>query len=334
MVTQSEVAKKAGVSFITVSRVINNRENVKEETRKKVLKVIKELGYYPNFLARGLNINKTFAIGIIVPFTNHIFSTSYYVELLSGVEKACAEYNYHILLYPKKDEKEIIDYQQIFFERKVDGLIIIAPEINDKQIKVINKNDIPCVVVDGRQSGKNIIFIDSNNLDGAFFATEYLIKNNHKHIGFISGSTYMRNGKDRLDGYLKALRRYKISVREELIKNGDFSEDSGYIYMKELLSESQRPTAVFASNDTMAIGAMRAVQEKNLTVPDDISIIGFDDIKMLDFITPSLTTVKQFSFNMGYTASNYLIEKINGKMNIKSKIFNVELKIRDSVKRI
>lgn len=334
MVTQSEVAKKAGVSFITVSRVINNRENVKEETRKKVLKVIKELGYYPNSLARGLNINKTFTIGIIVPFTNHIFSTSYYVELLSGVEKACAEYNYHILLYPKKDEKDIIDYQQLFFERKVDGLIIIAPEINDKQIKVINKNDIPCVVVDGRQSGKNIIFIDSNNLDGAFFATEYLIKNNHKDIGFISGSTYMRNGKDRLDGYLKALKRYKLPVREGLIKNGNFSEDSGYIYMKELLSESQRPTAVFASNDTMAIGAMRAVQEKDLTVPDDMSIIGFDDIKMLNFITPSLTTVKQFSFNMGYTASNYLIEKINGKIDIKSKIFNVELKIRDSVKRL
>ncbi|MBU1077648.1 MAG: LacI family transcriptional regulator [Spirochaetes bacterium] len=333
MVTQSEVAKKAGVSFITVSRVVNNKGNVKEKTKKRVLKVIKELGYYPNSLGRGLNMNRTFTIGIIVPFTAHIFDTSYYIELLSGIETACAEQNYHILLYPKKEEKEEIDYQRLFFERKADGLLIIAPEVDDEQIRSINDNSIPCVVVDGRQSYKNIIFIDSDNVKGAYLATEYLIKMGHKRIAFLGGWTFVRNGMDRRNGYLKALEKYSISRNDRYIMKGDFTEHSGYANMITLLFLEERPTAVFAANDSMAIGAMSAIKENGLKIPDDISIIGFDDIKMLHYLSPSLSTVKQFSYDMGYTAAGFLIQKIN-KRQVQSMIFKVELKIRESVKGI
>ncbi len=335
MVTQSEVAKKAGVSFITVSRVINDKGNVKTETKKRVLKIIEKLGYYPNSLGRGLNMNRTFSIGIVIPFTSHIFRTPYYVELLSGVEKACAEKSYNILLYPKQEETEVIDYKRLFFERKADGLIVIAPELKDEQIKVIDEKKIPCVVVDGRQSGKNIIFIDSNNQKGSYIAVEFLIKNGHRKIGFISGWTFVRNGRDRYVGYKKALQKYNIKIKEEYIFSGDFTELSGYLNMQKMLSLPDIPTAVFAANDLMAIGAMRAIKEKKLRIPDDISIIGFDDIQILNYISPFLTTIKQFPFDMGYTSAKSLIDRIdNSSSLLRSKIFNVELMIRESVRKL
>lgn len=335
MVTQNDVAKKAGVSFMTVSRVINNKTNVKEKTREKILKAIKELSYYPNSLGRGLNMNKTFAIGILIPFTSHIFSTPYYIELLNGVEKACAENNYSLILYPKKEEYEEIDYQRPFFERKVDGLLIIAPRQFDKQLKKIQEKNIPCVVVDGRQTAENIIFIDSDNKKGAFKATETLIHKGHKRIAFISGWNFVTNGNDRMAGYKDALLQYQIPLRDEYIINGEFSEESGYHAMLQLINCAEKPTAIFAANDLMAIGAVRAIKEKGFNVPDDFSIIGFDDIKMTSYISPALSTVRQHSYEMGYTAATLLNQKINDhdKM-IPSKIFDVEVIIRDSIREI
>lgn len=334
MPSQKDVAKRAGVSFMTVSRVINNRENVDEKTRGRVLKVIKELSYYPNNLGRGLNTNKTFSIGIVIPFATQIFGIPYYVELMNGVEKACAEYNYEILLYPKKEEQEKVDYLKLFFERKVDGMLIIAPAINDSQVKLIDEKDIPCVVVDGRQAGNNVIFIDADNVKGGFMATEYIIQQGHKKIGFISGWDFVRNGIDRLTGYKNALKKYNIPINEECIVEGDFTQYSGYTGMMKLLKLPNKPTAIFAANDGMAIGAIKAIKEKNLRVPEDISLIGYDDIEIANYINPPLTTIKQFSFDMGYGAADLLIRKINNKNEkLESKVFDVQLVIRNSVRK-
>ncbi len=332
MVTQKDVAKKAGVSSMTVSRVINNQPNVKEETRRKVLKAIKELGYYPNTLARGLNTNKLFSIGIVIPFTSHLFSTPYYVELLTGIEKACAEYNYEMVFLPKKDEISPVDYCKLYYERKADGLLIIAPAINDEQIKKIEENKIPCVLIDGRFKGKNILFVDGDNVKGGFLATEYLIKKGHKKIGFISGWWFVRNTQDRLKGYKKALKKYSIKILPEYIVKGDFSEEAGYNGMNYLLNLKEKPTAVFCANDLMAIGAIKAVNQKGLKVPDDISIIGFDNIKLTEYYEPAITTIKQFAKEKGYKAVQLLLGLINNKKNLKSEIFDVELIERDSVK--
>ncbi|MDD5066726.1 MAG: LacI family DNA-binding transcriptional regulator [bacterium] len=335
MISQKDVAKKAGVSFMTISRVINNKGNVDEKTRAKVLRIIKEMGYYPNILGRGLNTNTTGSISVIIPFTTHIFGTEYYTELLNGVERACAENNYEILLNPKKEEITRLDYLKSFLERKSDGLLIIAPRIDDEQIRLIDEKSAPCVVIDGRQAQKNIVFIDGDNIKGGFLATEHLVRNNHTKIGFLSGWEFVRNGDDRLKGYRNALKKYQIGIRPEYIRKGDFTYASGYAGMMELLKLAERPTAVFAANDLMAMGALKAAKEMNLKIPDDISLVGYDDIAIANYVVPPLTTIKQFSYEMGYTAALYLIRKIRNKgEKLESRIFDVELIERDSVRKL
>lgn len=336
MVSQMDVAKKAGVSFMTVSRVINNKENVKEETRKKVLKAIKELGYYPNVLGRGLNINKTETIGILIPLCSHLFSTQYYIELLRGVEQYCAEKGFGLLFYPRRDESGNIDYQQLFQERRVDGLLIIAPPLKDLQLLTLMKKKIPFVVIDGREAGgknKKIVYVDADNIGGATKAVEYLIKLGHKKIAHISGWNYVANGKDRLYAYKRTLKRNNINIREDYIVEGDFTEISGYNAMKKLLELRERPTAVFAANDLMAIGAIKAIREKRLSVPDNISIIGFDDIPLASYAIPPLTTVHQPIFKMGYESAKILLKLITTqKPKVGSQIMETRLVIRNSTK--
>ncbi len=334
MVSQMDVAKRAGVSFMTVSRVINNKNNVKEATRKKVLKAIKELGYYPNVLGRGLNINKTETIGILIPLCSHLFSTQYYTELLRGVEQYCAESGFGILFYPRREESGDIDYQRLFQERRVDGLLIIAPPLKDLQLLTLIKKKIPFVVIDGRGSGgknKRVVYIDADNIGGASKAVEYLIKRGHKKIAHISGWLYVVNGKDRLYAYKNTLKKYKIPVKNEYIVKGDFTEISGYNAMKNLLKLKDRPTAVFAANDLMAIGAIKAIKEIGLSVPEEISIVGFDDIPLASYTIPPLTTVRQPAFQMGYEAAKNLIEMIKSqRTETKSKIMKTALIVRNS----
>jgi DNA-binding LacI/PurR family transcriptional regulator len=332
MVSQKDVARKAGVSFMTVSRVINNRSNVDDTTRKKVLKAVREMGYYPNILGRGLNINRTFSIGVIIPFTAQIFGTAYYIDVLKGIEKACADNSYEIVLCPKISENEKQDYLKLFLERKADGVLIIAPEIDDPQVRLIDEKNVPCVVVDGRQQGKNIVFIDGDNVKGAVLATSHLISMGHRRIGFIKGWDFVRNGADRLNGYKTCLKEHGIAISEELIVAGDFTQQSGYEGMMKLLGLAERPSALFAGNDLMALGAMKAIQEKGLEIPKDISIVGYDNIQAAQFSVPPLTTVRQFSSDMGYVAADLLIKRINDKKcRTESRIFDVELVVRRSV---
>lgn len=334
MISQKDVAKKAGVSFMTVSRVINNRSNVDEKTRTRVLRAVKEMDYYPNTLGRGLNINRTSSIGVVIPFTDRIFGTAYYIDVLKGIEKTCAERGYEIVLCPKKSEQERQDYLRLFLERKADGLLIIAPAIGDPQIPKISERAVPCVVIDGRQEGKNIIFIDGDNVRGAILATEHLIGRGHRNIGFISGWDFVKNGRDRLTGYREALKKNGIVFKPENVVPGDFTQESGYRGMNTLLDLEERPTALFASNDLMAIGAMKAVQERKIRIPGEISVVGYDDIEAARYTLPPLTTVKQFSSDMGYVAADLLIKKImNKNEKIASRIFNAELVARESVSR-
>lgn len=334
MVTQKDVAKKAGVSFMTVSRVINNKPNVKKETREKVLKAIRELGYYPNALARGLNTNKLSSIGIVIPFTSHIFSTPYYAELLTGVEKACAHFGYEMVFLPKKDETSPVDYSKLYYERKADGLLIIAPALNDEQMYEIEKKKIPCVVIDGRFEGEAVLYVDSDNFKGGVMATEYLVRNGHKKIAFISGWWFVKNTADRLAGYKYVIEKSGLPLRQDYIIKGDFSEESGYAGMKRLLGMSEKPTAVFCANDLMAIGAIKAVKEAGLSVPEDISVIGFDDIKLAQFVEPPLTTIRQLAREKGYRAVELLIGLMSSKKGLKSEVFPVELIERKSVRKL
>ncbi len=332
MVTQKDVAKKAGVSFITVSRVINGSKKVNPETKKRILNAIKELGYYPNIMGRALHINKINTIGVIIPFTSHIFSTPYYVDLLRGIEKVCAEKGYEILFHPKKNEIEEIDYLKLYYERKADGLLIIAPRINDEQLTVIAEKKIPALVVHGRYKDKSISFVDSDNKKGGFLATEYLIKKGHNKIAFLGGWEFVINTIDRLQGYKKALKKYNLNFKKEWILFGDYSQKSGYELTKKILSQKEIPDAIFGGDDLMAIGAIKAIKERGLRIPEDIAIIGFDDIEMGKYVEPALTTIRQQALKIGAESARLLINKINNKnfSSFSSLIVDVELIIRNS----
>ncbi|MBN1897961.1 MAG: LacI family DNA-binding transcriptional regulator [Spirochaetes bacterium] len=337
MASQRDVAKKAGVSFMTVSRVINKKINVDENTRQKVLKAIRELGYYPNVLGRGLNRNKTEAIGVVIPTCSHLFSTQYYLELLRGVEQYCAIAGYGMLLYPARDDSGMIDYQKLYQERRVDGMLIIAPPVKDDQLKIIVKKKVPFVVLDGHQAGssdKRIVFVDADNRGGASEAVQYLIDQGHKKIAHIAGWKTVANGRDRLFGYKSTLKKNGISHKDDYIREGDFTEITGYYKMKDLLGLKDRPTAVFAANDLMAIGAIRAVQETGLGVPGDISIVGFDDIPSAKYSNPPLTTVHQMTFQMGFEAVKLLIENILQDKWAESRVMETKLVVRESVKSL
>jgi len=328
-VSQKKIAELLGISAMTVSRVINNSRNVSPETRQKVLKAIKELKYYPNMLGRALNKGKTNTIGIIIPFTTHIFSTQYFIELLAGIENFCAKNSYDLIFQTKGDEEKEIDYKKPYKERKVDGLIIIAPPVKSEQIKELIDEKIPFVVIDGRLSSNNISFVDADNIKGAEIAVSHLIELGHKRIGFIAGWDYVSNGKDRFTGYKKALKKYNIEFNEKLVFKGDFSENKGYEAVKYFFNLNNPPTAIFAANDLMALGAIRALNSLNLKVPEEVSIVGFDDIPISQYFNPPLTTIRQPIRKMGEKAAEILIKKIKKELNTEEKfIFPIELIIR------
>lgn len=338
MVSQVDVARRAGVSFMTVSRVINNKGSVRESTRNRVQEAIEELDYYPNLMARALNVNRTETIGILIPRRTYLFASQYYTELLTGVEDHLAGTSYGILLYPNLFESPVIDYKRLFHERRVDGLIIIAPPAKDLQLLELVENKIPFVVLDGRKaggSGKGLIYVDADNEGGAKKAVEYLYKNGHRKIATICGISHVINSMDRLSGFKKALKTLKLSERKEYIRKGEFTEASGYQAMTDLLNLHDPPTAVFAANDLMAIGALRAARDRDMNIPDDISIIGFDDIPIASYTEPTLTTIHQPAFDLGAEGAKLLLSLISHpEMELHSKILNTELVVRRSTKNI
>jgi len=316
MSSQLDVAKKANVSFMTVSRVINGHNNVKKETREKVLKAIHELGYYPNAAARALNRNKTNVIGIIVPYYEHFLSAPYFVELLLEVEKYVALRGYDLIFNTSKTK----DYTILYKQRKVDGLIIVAPSIHEKSLEKLVYEHIPFVIVGGMEENKYINYVDIDNFKGMRQAVGYLLNLGHKRIGIVTGILHVIDGKQRLDGYITTLKSHGIDIDENLIFHGNFTEKSGYEALYHFLSLKHPPTAIFCSNDHMALGVYKAAHEKNITIPDDLSVIGFDDIHLTSYITPPLTTIRQPIDKLGRTTARLLIDCIEKKLTAVRKI--------------
>lgn len=315
MVSQIDVAKKAGVSTMTVSRVINNFENVKEKTRKKVLKVVQDLGYYPNSVARALNINKTRSVGVTTPETESIFDTQYFVELLKGVESNCMEREYNIVLNPSKSQGKNVDYLCSFMERMVDGFLVITPRSSDKQLVLLKERNIPFVVIDGKPLSRKqgVVYINSDHYGGGVQAVEYLISLGHRRIAHITGMLDILAGWERLKAYKYTMKKHGLPLDPYLIVEGDFDHSAGIRAMEHFLSLKKRPTAVFAGNDFIAAGVIEKAREAGLEVPSDISIIGFDDLPVAVYVRPNITTIRQSIFQIGYKATGCLLDQIEKK---------------------
>lgn len=334
MASQLDVARRARVSFMTVSRVVNGVPGVRERTRARVLKAIKELGYYPNAAARALNSSRSHNIGIVFPRGEYLLIAPFCVELCVGVESRLKQRGYHLFLGSLANERDSVDLHALFKEGKVDGLILFAPPTEDPGIARLAADRLPFVVVHGRSRKVKCAYVDTDNDKGTALVLGYLLDLGHRRIGFVTGNVAEVNSQDRLRGYRSELRLRGIRVEETLVREGDWTLESGYAAFKSLMGAKHPPTAIAFSNDQMAIGGLKAAQDLGVRVPDDVSITGYDDIRYASFTAPALTTVRQNIGAVGDRVAELMLERIEGKRPPRHIILDPELVIRSSCRAV
>jgi LacI family transcriptional regulator len=328
--TIKDVAKKANVSIATVSRILNGQTGYSEKTKKKVLQVIEELGYHPNAVARGLINKKTHTIGILFPHLTGSLVTG----LLRGIEKAASEYDSSVIVcHTESDSEKTMKYLQLLAEKRVDGIIFTSEVLQEQQYDFIKKIDVPLVLL-STKSELPIPYVKVNDFDAAYSATEYLIKKGHKDIGMISGRKEdIIAGKPRIDGFVQALEDNHLHFdNDSIILTSGFSFLDGKLGLIDLLNQKPNTTAIFAASDEIAVGAISAAYELGLKVPDNLSIIGYDNINLAGMSVPPLTTIHQPFMEMGEIAGNMLMEMIETKLVTKSRIVPHSIVERMSVK--
>jgi len=327
-ITLKMVAEKAEVSVNTASRAINNKPDINEETKKRVLQIAKELGYIRNAAAVALRTKKTGTIGVVIADNRNPF----YAEVLNGMEEAAREKNYHIILAnTQRDYKKEEEAINLLLAKRVDGLLITPVQDKDDDIKNLIDANIPFVVVGRDFENIEVDAIYNDEVKGGFLATENLIKKGHKRIALIDGFLYKSPAKGRLEGYKKALNKYRISLDESLISVGDINIEDGHERTKQMLEKDLNFTAIFVYNDMMAFGAMQAIKEKGLRIPEDIGLVGYDDIPFSSLISPPLTTIRLKKQELGVESVKLLFSRINGsRKKIKKIILDVELIVRET----
>lgn len=327
MVKMSDVAEKANVSKATVSRVLRNPETVKKTTRDKVMAIIEQMNYQPNILARHFRRSQTNTILVVIPnILNTVFS-----HMLGGIEHAAGKQGYRVLLANtnKQVEKEY-EYLDHLKQRQVDGMILLSARM-DKTVLQEVLDEYPVVLTADFLEGVAIPTVTIDNVSSARTATEHLINLGHQRIAHITGPMHLLVSQDRLKGYRQALLQNELDVDNILIQEGDFSHESGYNQMNKLLALEHPPTAVFAANDEMATGVIKAAKDNGLSVPKDIAVVGFDNIKLSYIYEPGITTIAQPMFDMGKKAMELLLQQINGEdMPKKQHVLESQLIIRES----
>lgn len=302
-VTIIDVAKRAGVSYATVSRVINNEAYVKEETRQRVQKALAELGYVANRQARSLRGGRTQMIGLLV----HDFGSGYIGEIIRGIDQELQKRHYDLVLYTTHGHRyRESDYVATLTRGMVDGLLLVLPLAAESYLDRLRQARFPHVVIDDHGVNIEGPAVGATNWQGAHDGTTHLLQLGHRRIGFITGNLELGCAIDRREGYCAALQTHGVEVDPALVVIGDFTQMAGYDSTKKLLAISPRPTAIFASNDMMAFGAMEAIREQGLRIPEDISVLGFDNLPQSVGVHPPLTTVQQPLEQMGRVATEML----------------------------
>ncbi|WP_409308733.1 LacI family DNA-binding transcriptional regulator [Pectobacterium sp. B1J-3] len=331
MSTMQEVAKKAGVSKATVSRVLSGKGYTSDETKTLVYKAIEETGYRPNLLARNLATSKSECIGMVV--TNTLYSGSYFSELLSQAAKKLEENGRQLILVDGKhsaeEEKAAI---QFLLDLRCDAIIVYPRFLTvDEMDMIIEEHKQPIMVVNRKLRKHQSHCICCDHKGASYNATRYLIERGHRDIAFITGSLDSPTAIERLSGYKDALSHAHIAVRDELIVKGAWTPASGYQGIASLLGHQVTFSALLASNDNMAIGAMKKLSEAGVSVPNDLSIVGFDDIPTAPFLKPALSSIKDPISAMFSEVINRLISMLDGGYFSKENILVPELQIRDSI---
>ncbi len=311
MVTMNleQIAKLSGVSRSTVSRVVNNDPNVSKVTREKVMQVVKRVNYTPNAAARGLAVGRTHVLGLVVPMgVAALFTDPYFPILIQGVSSACNAREYSVMLWLAEPEYERRQIRQIMYSGLVDGVIVSSMLLNDSLVQALSDGDLPFMLVGRHPTDTHASYVDADNIGGAREAVTHFLRLGRTRVATITGPQNMIVGADRLTGYLAALHERGVISDASLIAEGDFTEADGYRAMQQLMM--RRPDALFAASDMMAIGAMRALREAGLRVPEDVAVVGFDDLPQSARTEPPLTTVRQPTYRLGTTAVDSLLDLI------------------------
>jgi LacI family transcriptional regulator len=328
VVTLKDVADRAGVSTATVSHVINRTRYVSDELTAKVRLAMEELNYHPDAIARSLRRKRTHNIGMIVPDISYPFLG----EVAKGVEDAGFQRGYNVILCDSdgKFEREA-DYIELLQEKKVDGIIFVAAGESTSNVQALLDQGMPVVVCARQLRGLEVDEVIADNEGAGYQATEHLIALGHRRIGCVAGPRDLGVSSKRVDGYRLALARHGVPLREEWIAYTTFQLKGGYEAMDDLLTLNEPPTAVFACSDLMAIGAICAASRKGLRVPQDVAIIGCDDIALAAFTNPSLSTVAQPKYEMGVVAAEMLVARIRDRSRPPTRwLLPTELVLRDS----
>ena len=329
--TLEEIARRAGVSRSTVSRVINNQPNVRDVVRDRVLQVVKETGYHPNIAARSLASQRSNVIGLVIPRSVQLFFTDpYFPRLTQGVAEACNRYDYTLslfLFHTEDDERKL--FPRITRSGMVDGVIIQATYASHQLFDQLNSAGVPFIVAGRPMNDSTSSYVDVDNVSAAIVAVRHLAHQGRKRIAHISGPLVTTAGLDRYEGYKQALAESDLPILPNLFVEGDFTELSGYYGAQRLLPA--RPDAIFVASDNMAIGAMRAISEAMLKVPADIAIVSFDDLPPASQATPRLSTIRQPIRRMGIKLVDTLVDIMeNGPTPPRRILFGTELVVRES----
>lgn len=332
MTTIKDIAREANCSLATVSKAINGKRDISEKTRRRILKIVEEHNFVPNSFGRGLKMHRTENVGVI--FCRELQPLSgnpFYSRVLEGIEGEIAINNYNLILHLiPEDYKD--DIPKMVRERQVDGLILVGVLKQEFINSIVSKN-IPIILVDPKILTENVNQVLIDNEHGAFIATQYLIRLGHRRIGFISGDIERLSFKQRYDGYKKSLKYSNVPFNSELVSTGGLEQ--GYEHVKKLLDLPIKPTAIFAANDINAIYGYKAVLDLNLIIPDNISIIGFDDIDLSKISSPPLTTIRVYKEELGSIAVRTLLKIINDKIEkATTTIVPVKLIERESVRAV
>jgi len=313
-VTSKDVAEKVGVSRTTVSLVLNNVRGIQisPETRQKVIDAAKELGYVPNATAQALASRRTKAIGLVLTRTQHHIATDAFLpRIISGLLTTAKKQNIRIMIDWVETDHQDSAYFDLAHTKRIDGMILSTPRLNDKAIKALENMDIPTVLM-GNIAGSSLPFVDVDNTIAAEKAISYLIGLGHRQIAFISSAPPEYTATpERITGFRNAMARLDVPINEALIQYADFDPESGYEAMRSILKHGEPFTAVFVASDNVAIGAKAALRENNKQIPDDISLIGFDDIPWAQYSDPPLTTIQLPAESLAQTACTLLLDLIN-----------------------
>ena len=334
MATIDDVAKKAGVSKSTVSHVINETRYVSPELTEKVREAMDELNYHsPNAIARGLKTQKTFTIGLIVSDITNVFSP----YLVRGLEGIATEKGYNVIV---SNTDELIEREQQLIDRlieqRVDGAVIAPTGKADEKITLLREQEMPFVFLDRRVESIDADFVTSNNEKGAYKATEHLIEKGHERIGIILGPKCITTSDSRFSGYKKALKEHGIETDDALVVQSDYRLEGGEVGVTKLLKKEKPPTALFSTNLMYNFGALRGINNMGLSCPEDVSLIGYDDVPWVETLNPPLTVVSQKPYEMGYRAGKLLFDRLEKERtdDFHTIRLGTDLKVRKSVKRI